>query len=96
MTATERILTNYTDFLKYAKSKFVLLHKSNVFLRDLHYAVMSYLADHGVKLHYANAEAVTREVVQSLEQKGVLKKIDAQSWLLNYPEFALPRVEKTA
>jgi hypothetical protein len=95
MTATEQILANYTDFLKYAKSKFVLLHKSNVFLRDLHYAVMAYLSDHGIRLQYTKAESVTREVVQSLEEKGVLKKIDAQSWLLNYPDFALPRVQKT-
>ena len=94
MKEAETIISRQAEFLKYLKSKFTLIHMSNLFFRDFHYGVMSYLADHGMKLRYEAAEKVAREVAATLEVGGVLKKIDHQSWLLTYPEFALPRVEK--
>jgi hypothetical protein len=96
MKEAEIILTHQTEFLKYLKSKFTLIHLSNLFFRDLHYGVMSYLADHGMKLKHDAAERVARAVAENLERGGILKNIDHQSWLLQYPEFALPKVEKKA
>lgn len=96
MNAIEQITANETEFLKFLKSKFTLIHLSNVFFRDFHYGVMLYLAEHGMKLKHEKAEKVAREVTAALEGKGIFKRIDHQSWLLNYPEFALPRIEKKA
>ncbi len=96
MKPAERIVNNQSEFLKFVKSKFALYHNSNVFFRDLHYATLAYLAERGVHLRYSGGEQVTREVIAALEQRGVLKQIDGQSWLLLYPDFALPRVQKTA
>ena len=96
MKEVEFIASNQTEFLKHLKSKFTLIHMSNVFFRDLHYGVMSYLKEHGMKLRYADAEKVAHPVGVELEKQGILKRIDHQSWLLNYPEFALPRLEKKA
>jgi hypothetical protein len=94
MKEAETILHNQKDFLKYLKAKFVLIHMSNLFFRDLHYGVMAYLRDHGMRAGYTTADDIARKVAAGLEQSGVLKKIDHQSWLLLYPEFALPKVEK--
>src|SRR6266478_3396895 len=94
MKEAATILANQTEFLKYLKSKFTLIHLSNLFFRDFHYGVMSYLADHGMKMKYEEAENVAREVGNEMEKRGILRRIDHQSWTLNYPEFALPRVEK--
>ena len=96
MKETDSIITRQTEFLIYLKSKFTLIHMSNIFFRDLHYGVMMYLADHGMKLKYRESEKVAREVAAKLEAGGIFKKIDYQSWLLTYPEFALPRIEKKA
>jgi len=96
MKEVDAIINNQTEFLKYLKSKFTLIHLSNVFFRDFHYGVLSYLEEHGMKMKYSQAENVAREVGARLEANGIFKKIDHQSWLLNYPEFALPRVEKKA
>ena len=96
MKEADFIIKTETEFLKYLKSKFPLIHMSNVFFRDVHYGVMSYLKDHRMKMKYQDAEMVAREVLEALERKDILKKIDHQSWLVNYPEFALPRVEKKA
>ena len=96
MKEADAIIKNQTEFLKYLKSKFTLIHLSNFFFRDFHYGVMSYLEDHGMKMKYYDAEKVAREVASALEKNGIFKRIDHQSWLLSYPEFALPRVEKKA
>lgn len=96
MNQAATLISNQTEFLKYLKSKFTLIHMSNFFFRDFHYGVMSYLEEHGKKMKYQEAEGVARELAALLEQNGIFKKIDHQSWLLNYPEFALPRVEKKA
>lgn len=96
MNPSSIIINNQSDFLKYLKSKFTLIHHSNIFFRDFHYGVMSYLSEHGAKLQYHDAEKVAREVAETFEKAGFLKRIDFQSWKLNYPDFTLPRVEKTA
>lgn len=96
MNARDIILSNQSEFLKFLKSKFPLIHTSNIFFRDFHYGVMSFLDDHGMKIKYTEAEGVAREIGDELEKKEIFKKIDYQSWKLNYPEFTLPRVEKVA
>lgn len=96
MRELEYITNNRIEFLKYLKSKFTLIHLSNVFFRDIHYGVMSYLEEHGMKMKYFDAEKVAQEVGSMLEKNSIVKRIDHQSWLLNYPEFALPKVEKKA
>lgn len=96
MQETNLILQNQTEFLKFLKSKFTLIHMSNVFFRDLHYGVMLYVASTGKRLKYVPGEKVAQEVAAKLELNGIFKRIDHQTYLLNYPEFALPRVEKKA
>ena len=94
MKEVDAIINNTTEFLRYLKSKFTLIHMSNFFFRDFHYGVMSYLKEHGMNVKYNEAETIAREVGVALEKNGIFKKVDHQSWLLNYPEFALPRIEK--
>jgi hypothetical protein len=96
MKDAELIARNETEFLKFLKEKFTLIHLSNFFFRDFHYGVMAFLERKGIKLKYFAAEGIAREAAAALEQRGIFKRIDHQSWLLNYPEFALPRVEKKA
>ncbi len=90
------ITENQKDFLKYLKSEFPLYHLSNIFFRDFHYGVMNYLMAYKKKLKYFDAEQVTRDVISEFEKTGLLRKIDKQTWLLNYPEFKLPQVKKAS
>jgi hypothetical protein len=84
------------EFLAFLKTKFSLIHNSNFFFRDLQYGVMAYLASRGKHAGYTRSERIAREIAEGLEREGIFKKVDHQSWCVNYPEFALPRVEKTA
>jgi hypothetical protein len=96
MDAVSLIVQNQKDFLKYLKARIPLYHLSNVFFRDLHYAVMNYLMAYRRKLKYYDAEEVARGVIEGFEKAGILKKVDSQTWLLVYPEFQLPRVKKAS
>jgi hypothetical protein len=78
-----------TEILLFMKERYHLVHRSNCFFRDLHYGLMEYSAKHGSPLGYTKAEKAAHELARSLEQKGILKKIDSQTWLLNYPEFKI-------
>ncbi|MEX0736546.1 MAG: hypothetical protein WD182_03830 [Bacteroidota bacterium] len=75
------------------KSKYKLFHLSNVFFRDLHFGVMSYLQVKGVRHRYADAEQLTRQWIEALEKSGLLKRIDGDAYMLNNPEFKKPAVK---
>lgn len=90
------IINNQAGFLRFLKSKFPVIHNSNLFFRDIHYGIMWYLQEHNLNGRYQVAEKAAKEVVKTFEQNGIFTKIDHQTWMLNYPEFALPRVEKKA
>lgn len=94
MKEVEFIINHKTEFMKFLKSKFPLIHNSNLFFRDFHYGIMWYLQEHSLNRRYQEAENIAKEVGKAFEQSGIFKKIDYQTWVLNYPEFALPRVEK--
>ena len=97
MNEVEYIVNNKAEFLKYLKSKFPLIHESNVFFRDLHYGLMSYVEENlGKKLRYLDGERLADGIAVEFEKQGIFKKMDNRTWLLNYREFALPRIAPAA
>jgi hypothetical protein len=81
------IIESQKEFLEFLKSRFQVIHESNVFFRDLHYGVMGYLAMKNLSSRYSESEEVTRKVVQSFVEGRLLIPIDTQTWMLNYPAF---------
>lgn len=65
-----------------------VFHNSNVFLRDVQYAIQSYFEDReGVTLGGDAVEAMAKEVARGLEAKGIFKRVNPQGYLLIYPEM---------
>lgn len=87
------LLENQKDFLSFLKTKFKLFHLSNVFFRDMHYGVMSYLEWKNKPLQYSQAEDLTRALIQKLESGGILKNVDRLAFTLVYPDFKKPPVK---
>ncbi len=84
------------EFLVFLKNRSMLYHLSNVFFRDFHYGVMSYLEMKNIRYGYTEAEALTRWLVETLENQGILRAIDRQTFTLLYPEFKKPPVKPAA
>jgi hypothetical protein len=65
-----------------------IFHNSNVFLRDVQYAIQDYYEDrHGITIRNDAAESLAKEVARAFEQKGIFRKVNPQGYLLNYPEL---------
>lgn len=93
MTAHVQIITNSPiEFLNYLRTKFPVYHMSNVFFRDLMYGVTFYLAKRNVKVGFSQAEAITHEVIANFEKRNMLRRVNAQGWVVTYPEFTTPKV----
>lgn len=84
------------EFLEFLKTRYYLYHASNVFFRDLHYGVMTFLDLHHEKHTYSESEKLTERVIASLVEQGILLKVANQAYLLNYPAFKKPPVKPAA
>ncbi len=94
MKHSDLIIQKYQEFLKYLKTILPVYHNSNIFFRDIHYGVIHFLSEKEKKVRYGKAELIAEIVISFLEKENILRKIDRQTWALNYPEFITPRVEK--
>jgi hypothetical protein len=85
---SQYVIGNQVEFLQFMRSRSPMFHLSNIFLRDLHYAALEFLKKKNVKIGYTEAEKVAREIALHFEKNNLLKKLNIQTWVLNYPEFA--------
>lgn len=88
---SQYIIGNQVEFLLFMRTRTPLYHLSNLFLRDLHFSVMEFLKKKNVSIGQTEAEKVAREIALHLEKKNVLKKLNSNTWVLNYPDFSLKK-----
>lgn len=88
---SQYIIGNQVEFLQFMRTRSPLYHLSNLFLRDLHFSVMEFLRKKKVSVGQSEAEQVAREIALHLEKKNVLKKLNSNTWVLNYPDFSLKK-----
>ncbi len=85
------ILGNQVEFLRFMRSRSPLFHLSNLFFRDLHYAVLEFLMTKKITVRHTEAEQIAREIGLQFEKKNILKKLNANTWMLMYAEFSLKK-----
>jgi hypothetical protein len=91
MSKAQIILTRHDEFLRHLAAGIPVIHRSNLFFRDIHYGVLSFFRARGEYMSYRTAEPVAEEVIRELEHRGILRRIDDQTWLLLAPEFQKKR-----
>ena len=78
------------SFMK--KTRKPVFHKSNIFFRDVQYALRDYFDRVENKpITTPEAERMARDVVELYSRQGVLRKVNNESYLLDMPEFATPK-----
>lgn len=96
MIAHVQIITNSPiEFLNFLRSKIPVYHMSNIFFRDIAYGVMEYLAKRNVNIGLTLADEITHTVIANFEKKNFLRRVNAQGWVVTYPEFTTPKVVQT-
>lgn len=87
MKEIDFVVQHKAQFLGYFRSKFPIFHNSNVFYRDLRYALKYFLISGSFRLSDAELEDVLVALIKVLVSDGTLKSISSGVWCLNYPEF---------
>jgi hypothetical protein len=90
----EDILVEDPDvLLSYMRqTKRAIFHNSNLFFRDIQYAVKDYFEDHlGVTIKPEEAQRIAKDVTKSFERQGVLKQVNSNGYLLIYPDLVTPK-----
>jgi hypothetical protein len=93
MKARDHILSHTGEFLTYLKGRVPVFHFSNVFFRDIHYAVIALAAEHGMRAGYTEAEDIARHLIERLEKEKVLVPIDRQTWSVRKDDLRTPSVK---
>jgi len=66
------------------KEKYRLYLNSNIFFRDIQYAIKSYFDKKDIRIKYSQAEKVAYDFIKKLEDTGELKKMSNNAWKVNF------------
>lgn len=84
MNYLNELINNQKIFFKFMKEKYPLFTNSNIFLRDVQYAIRSYFEKKNIKLGYTESEKLTLEFIDTLTKENKLKKISSNAWKVNF------------
>ena len=69
-----------------------VFHRSNVFFRDIQYAVRDYFDTvEREPVSLPEAERMAREIVEDYTERGLFRKVNNQAYRLEYPEWITPK-----
>lgn len=78
------LTSNKSIFFKFMKEKYRLYLNSNIFFRDIQYAIKSYFEKKDIRIKYSQAEKVAYDFIHKLEDSGELKKMSDNAWKVNF------------
>jgi len=84
MDLLQDLVSNKKLFFSFMKEKYPVFKESNIFFRDLQYAIRNYYMKRGKTIDYQKAEKITSEFIEKLEIEGELKKISNNAWKVNF------------
>ncbi len=80
MKHLNEIVQNKTTFFKFMSKKFPVKYKSNIFLRDVQFAIKDYFDQRNVKLSYTETENMAKELMKNLVDAGEAEQLTEKSW----------------
>ncbi|MEK6553352.1 MAG: hypothetical protein AABZ54_07885 [Bacteroidota bacterium] len=78
------LTSNKTIFFNFMKEKYRLYSNSNIFFRDIQYAIKSYFEKKDIRINYSQAEKIAYDFINKLEDTGELKKMSNNAWKVNF------------
>ncbi len=84
MDSLNELRENKDIFFSFMKEKYPLYFNSNLFLRDLQYAIVNYFDRKGAPVNYKTAESLAFSFADYLGDKGDLVKINHKTWRVNF------------
>ncbi len=78
------LMENKLVFFNFMKEKYPFFYNSNIFFRDIQYAIKYYYLSRGIKITYPQAEEICNNFVEKLVANGELTKVDNKSFKVNF------------
>ncbi len=75
---------NRLIFFAFMKENYPVFYKSNIFFRDLQYAIKRYYEKKNVVITYGQAEKAAVDFLNRLVSEDLLIKIDNKSFKMNF------------
>ncbi len=80
MNYLEELKTNKDIFLKFMSERYKIYTHSNIFLRDIQFAIKFYFERKNIYLKYPQAEKLAREFTSYLVDKNELSIVTENTW----------------
>ncbi len=80
------LVSNKTKFFKFMKERYPIFFNSNLFLRDIQYAIRTYFERKDIFISYTEAEELMKKFTSLLESEGELVRLNYNSWKVNFSE----------
>lgn len=84
MDHLNELITNKEIFFNFMKEKYPVIQNSNLFLRDLLYAIKYYFERKNNYLKYGQCEKLALEFADYLVNINELKKVGENTWKVNF------------
>lgn len=84
MKHLNELLANQSIFFNFMREKYRVFNNSNIFFRDIQYAIKSFLEKKEQKVKYAEAEKLAVEFIKKMESDGLLIKMSNNAWKVNF------------
>lgn len=80
----KELLENQEKFFKFMREKYPIFYNSNIFLRDLQYAIRTYFERKDDFISYPQAEELMMKFSNELENKDDLFRLNTNTWKVNF------------
>jgi len=84
MNYLEHLTDNKIIFFNFMKKRYPIFQQSNLFLRDMQYAIMSYFELKENSVSYEEAEKLAKKFIDKLVDSGELLELDHKTWKVNF------------
>lgn len=84
MDILTELQNNKTIFFSFMREKYPVFTNSNLFLRDLQYAIINYFGKKDIKVKYGPAEKIALQFAENLEKQNDLTRINNNTWKVNF------------
>ncbi|MCF8268212.1 MAG: hypothetical protein K9I69_09000 [Ignavibacteriales bacterium] len=78
------LLNNKPIFFNYMRENYKLFNNSNIFFRDIQFAIRRYFSIKNQKLSYTGAETITKNFVVHLVNEKWLLQVGNNTWKVNF------------
>ena len=78
------LVSNKDNFFRFMRERYPIFYNSNVFLRDIQYAIRTYFERKEINITYSEAENLMNKFTSLLEEQGELIRLSSNSWKVNF------------